>query len=61
MAIDKPRNNLYKIPHLSTMSYEDIKRFEKDGVTPRNPNKIEEAEDEQQYESAKGAGDDQLG
>ena len=40
MAIDKPRNNLYKIPHLSTMTYEEIKMFEENGVTPRNPNKI---------------------
>lgn len=32
--------NLYKVPHLSTMSYDDIKEFEKNGITPRNPSKI---------------------
>ena len=42
MAINKPQNNLYKIPHLSTMSYEDIKAFQENGVTPRNPNRIKE-------------------
>jgi hypothetical protein len=40
MAINKPKNNLYKIPHLSTMSYEDIRAFEENGITPRNPSKI---------------------
>lgn len=39
MAINKPQNNLYKIPHLSTMSYEDIQAFQENGVTPRNPNR----------------------
>lgn len=33
-------NNLYRIPHLSTMTYEEIKEFEKNGITPRNPNKM---------------------
>ncbi len=32
--------NLYKVPHLSTMTYEEIKEFEKNGITPRSPNKI---------------------
>lgn len=45
MAIDKPRTNLYKIPHLSTMTYEDIKSFEENGVTPRNPSKLGGAKD----------------
>jgi len=48
MAIDKPQTNLYKIPHLSTMTYEDIKNFELNGVTPRNPNKIKGGSDGQQ-------------
>lgn len=35
--------NLYKVPHLSTMTYEEIKEFEKNGITPRSPNKIKGA------------------
>jgi len=61
MAIDKPRNNLYKIPHLSTMTYEDIRDFEANGVTPRNPNRIEGEQDGQQAESLGDQGQDQIG
>lgn len=53
--------NLYKIPHLSTMTYEDIKNFEKNGITPRDSTKIKGADDGQQTESADGTGTDQLG
>lgn len=58
MAIDKPRNNLYKIPHLSTMTYSDIKEFEENGVTPRNPSKTKGGDDGQQVESASAEGAD---
>ena len=47
MAIDRPRNNLYKIPHLSTMTYEDIKAFERFGVTPKDLDGGEASHDEQ--------------
>jgi hypothetical protein len=57
MAIDKPQNNLYKIPHLSTMTYEDIKTFEANGVTPRNPSKIKGGTDGEQQ----GEGPDAVG
>ena len=55
------KTNLYKIPHLSTMTYEEIKDFEANGITPRNPNKIKGGSDGQQVEPAEAAGDDQLG
>lgn len=45
MAIDKPRTNLYKIPHLSAMSAKDIKDFEENGVTPRDRPKTQEVQD----------------
>jgi len=48
MAIDKPQKNLYRIPHLSTMTHEDIKVFERNGVTPRNPDRVKGAQDGQQ-------------
>jgi len=57
MAIDKLRTNLYKIPHLSTMTYEDIKTFERDGVTPKNSNRT----DEQQAGPVGDTGQDQIG
>jgi hypothetical protein len=59
MAIDKPKNNLYKIPHLSTMTYEDIKAFEQNGITPRNPNRIKGGSDGQREQQA--AGQDPVG
>jgi len=57
MAIDKPRTNLYKIPHLSSMTYEDIKNFEANGVTPRSPKRA----DGQQAEPVGDTGQDQVG
>lgn len=56
MAIDKPQNNLYRIPHLSTMTYEDIRAFERDGVTPRNTDRIKGGQDGQQDGAAEAAG-----
>ena len=53
--------NLYKIPHLSTMTYEEIKEFEKNGITPRNPNRTKGGSDGQQDEPGQAPGDDQLG
>ena len=53
MTINRPQRNLYKIPHLSTMSYEDIKAFERDGVTPRDP---QGGEDGTQDEPREGEG-----
>lgn len=53
--------NLYKIPHLSTMTYEEIKEFETNGITPRNPNKIKGGSDGQQDEPDQASGESQLG
>lgn len=55
------KTNLYKIPHLSTMTYEDIKNFEENGITQRDSTKIKGADDGQQTESADPTGADQLG
>lgn len=58
MAISKPKNNLYKIPHLSTMSYSDLKEFEENGITPRDPSKTKGGDDGQQIKDADTAGAD---
>lgn len=57
----RTNTNLYKIPHLSTMTYEDIKTFEENGITPRNPNKMKGGENGQPIEPAAGEGEDLLG
>ena len=55
------KTNLYKIPHLSTMTYEDIKNFEKNGITPQDSIKIKGADDGQQTGPADGTSEDLLG
>ena len=55
------KTNLYKIPHLSTMTYEDIKNFEENGITPPNPSKIKGGDDGTTAESTEGTGADSVG
>lgn len=55
------KTNLYKIPHLSTMTYEDIKNFEENGITPRNSARVQKETNEQQVEPSGSEEEDLLG